>query len=186
MNHTTNTYDWFFAPTRIKADSYQEDTNAIASKNVLTRQTASLTAGCSDTLNPAAAMADQPGMIAMGGYGQPGSGCKVDENTELRWGIEGAHRQKGPKQMWARPFATTPFMSGGDPLAVDDESGLIRSAPPRNRKDASTIMDKMIPNFYQPLIPVKASDYKDVNHWVEQWTRGGDATRLIPQTRVSE
>ena len=68
-------------------------------------------------------------------------------------------------------------------MAVDDESGLIRSAPPRNRKDASTIMDKMIPNFYQPLIPVKADDYKNVNHWVETWTRGGDATRLVPQVR---
>ena len=44
-------------------------------------------------------------------------------------------------------------------------------------------MDKMNPNYYQPLIPVKSSDYKDVNHWVEQWTRGGDATRLMSQTR---
>jgi hypothetical protein len=47
-------------------------------------------------------------------------------------------------------------------------------------------MDKMIPNYYQPLIGVKAADYTNVNHWVEQWTRGGDATRLLPQTRVSE
>jgi hypothetical protein len=184
MNHTTNTYDWFFAPTRIKADSYQTDVNDISSKDSLTRQTAQIESGCSDTLNPAAAMADQPGMIAGGGFGQPG--CKVDENTDLRWGIEGAHRQKGPKQMWARPFATTPFMAGGEPTAVDDESGLIHSAPPRNRKEASTIMDKAIPNFYDPLIPVKLSDYKDVNHWVEQWTRGGDATRLVQQKRVAE
>jgi hypothetical protein len=69
---------------------------------------------------------------------------------------------------------------------VDDESGLIHSAPPRNRKEASTIMDKAIPNFYDPLIPDKLSDYKDVNHWVEQWTRGGDATRLVQQKRVAE
>jgi hypothetical protein len=185
MNQSTNTYDWFFAPTRIKADSYQEDTSAFASKNALTRQTLSLNAGCSDTLNPAAAVADQPGLIARGGFGSPG-GCKIDENTELRWGIEGAHRQKGPKQLWARPFATTPFMGGGEPQAVDSESGLIHSAPPRNRKEASTIMDKAIPNFYQPLLMSKSSAYKDVNHWVEQWTRGGDATRLIPQKRVSE
>lgn len=185
MNHTTNTYDWFFAPTRIKADSYETDTSAIASKDNLTRQTASISAGCSDTLNPASAMADQPGMIAIGGYGQPGGGCKVDENTELRWGIEGAHRQKGPKQIWARPFATTPNLAGGEPMAVDDESGLLRSAPPRNRKENSTIMDKMIPNFYQPLIAYKMNDYKNVNHWVEQWTRGGDATRLVQQNRVA-
>lgn len=185
MNQSTNTYDWFFAPTRIKADSYQQDTNAFADKSALTRQTLSLSAGCSDTLNPAAAVADQPGLIARGGFGMAG-GCKVDENTELRWGIEGAHRQKGPKQLWARPFATTPFMGGGEPQAVDEESGLIRSAPPRNRKEASTIMDKTIPNFYQPLISTKASAYTDVNHWVEQWTRGGDPTRLVQTKRVSE
>jgi hypothetical protein len=185
MNQSTNTYDWFFAPTRIKADSYEEDTKAFASKNALTRQTLDTTAGCSSTLNPAAAVADQPGLIARGGFGSAG-GCKIDENTELKWGIEGAHRQKGPKQLWVRPFATTPFMGGGEPQAVDSESGLIHSAPPRNRKEASTIMDKAIPNFYQPLIPSQVSAYKDVNHWVEQWTRGGDASRLIPQKRVSE
>lgn len=185
MNHSTNTYDWFFAPTRIKADSYQENTNAFADKSALTRQTLDLKAGCSDTLNPAAAVADQPGLIARGGFGMAG-GCKVDENTELRWGIEGAHRQKGPKQLWARPFSTTPFMGGGEPGAVDEESGLIRSAPPRNRKEASTIMDKTIPNYYQPLLQQKADAYHDVRHWVENWTRGGDATRLVPQKRVAE
>jgi hypothetical protein len=46
-------------------------------------------------------------------------------------------------------------------------------------------MDKMIPNFYQPLITYKADDYKNVNHWVEQWTRGGDATRLVTQKRLA-
>jgi hypothetical protein len=176
--------DWFFAPTRIKTDKYQEDVDALKSQNSLTRQTRSLTAGCSDTLNPASAMADQPGMIATGGFGQPGMGCKVDQNTDLLWGMEGAHRQKGPKQLWARPFATTPYLGGGEPQAVDDESGLIRSAPPRNRKEASTIMDKTIPNFFQPLITVKSSEYSNPSNWVESWTRGGDATRLVQTKRV--
>jgi hypothetical protein len=185
MNHTTNTYDWFFAPTRTKADSYQEDTTDFANQSLKSRMTTGLTSGCSDTLNPAVAMADQPGMIAIGGYGQPGSGCKVDENTTLRWGMEGAHREKGPKQHWARPFATTPYLGGGEPGAVDDESGLIRSAPPRGRKENTTIMDRSIPNYYQPLLASKASAYTDVNHWVEQWTRGGDSTRILDQTRSS-
>jgi hypothetical protein len=176
--------DWFFAPTRIKTDKVQEDVDALKSQNSLTRQTRSLTAGCSDTLNPAAAMADQPGMIAMGGFGQPGLGCKVDQNTDLLWGMEGAHRQKGPKQLWARPFATTPYLGGGEPQAVDDESGLIRSAPPRNRKEASTIMDKTIPNFFQPLIGIKSSEYSNPSNWVESWTRGGDATRLVQTKRI--
>jgi len=182
---TSNTVDWFYAPTRVKSDKYEEAAKNVADTSNLTRQTASLTAGCSDTLNPAAAMADQPGMIAMGGFGQPGMGCKVDENTELRWGMEGTHRQKGPKQLWARPFATTPNLGGGDPMVVDDESGLLRSAPPRNRKEASTIMDKAIPNFYQPLIDIKKSEYSNPTNWVEGWTRGGDATRLVDTKRVA-
>ena len=186
MNQTTNTYDWFFAPTRVKADTYQEDTSAFANESARSYRTMSVTAGCSDTLNPAAAMADQPGMIAMGGHGQPGGGCKVDENTQLRWGMEGAHREKGPKQMWARPFATTPFLGGGEPTAVDDESGLIRAAPPRGRKENTTIMDRAIPNFYQPLISAKASAYTDVNHWIEQWTRGGDSTRVVQTKRDAQ
>lgn len=181
---STNAVDWFFAPTRIKMDAVQQDVDAIKSQTGLTRQTLSLSSGCSDTLNPAAAMADQPGMIARGGFGQPGQGCKVDQNTDLLWGMEGAHRQKGPKQLWARPFATTPYLGGGEPQSVDDESGLIRSAPPRNRKEASTIMDKTIPNFFQPLIGVKASEYSNPTNWVEGWTRGGDATRLVQTKRM--
>jgi hypothetical protein len=93
---------------------------------------------------------------------------------------------KGPKQLWARPFATTPNLSGGDPMVVDDESSLMQSAPPRNRKEASTIMDKVIPNFFQPLIDIKKSEYSNPTNWVEGWTRGGDATRLVQQKRGVE
>jgi hypothetical protein len=121
---------------------------------------------------------------AVGGFGQPGTGCKVDENTQLRWGSPNAWREKGPKQLWARPFSTTPYLGGGEPTAVDDETGLIHSAPPRNTKEASTIMDKTIPNFYQPLIDIKKSEYSNPNNWVESWTRGGDATRLVQTKRV--
>lgn len=183
---TTNTVDWFFAPTRIKSDKYEEASKDFGNQSALTRQTLGLSAGCSDTLNPASAMADQPGMIAMGGYGQPGSGCKVDENTELRWGIPGAWRMKGPKQLWSRPFATTPNLGGGEPQAVDDESGLIHSAAPRNRKEASTVMDKAIPNFYQPLISIKKAEFSNPTNWVEGWTRGGDASRLVQTKRVAD
>jgi hypothetical protein len=186
MNVSATSYDWFFAPTRTKVDTYQTDTTAFENKSAASRATMSVGSGCSDTLNPAVAMADQPGMIAIGGYGQPGGGCKVDENTQLQWGLEGAHRQKGPKQQWARPFATTPFLGGGEPQAVDDESGLIRSAPPRGKKESTTIMDRAIPNYYQPLLSGKKAAYEDVNHWIEQWTRGGDATRTVQMKRPSE
>jgi len=182
---STNVLDYFFAPTRIRSDEYDQASKQFGNQSALTRQTLSTDAGCSATLNPAAAMADQPGMVATGGFGHPGA-CKIDENSELRWGTPGAWRQKGPKQLWARPFATTPNLGGGDPAVVNDESGLIFSAPPRNRKEASTIMDKAIPNFYQPLISTKASEYSNPTNWVEGWTRGGDATRLVQTKRVSE
>lgn len=179
---TTNVLDYFFAPTRIRSDEYDQASKNFGNQSTLTRQTLSTDSGCSDTLNPASAMADQPGMIARGGFGNPG-GCKIDENTELRWGTPGAWKQKGPKQLWARPFATTPNLGGGDPGVVDDESGLIFSAPPRNRKEASTIMDKAIPNFYEPLISTKQSEYSNPSNWVESWTRGGDSTRLVQTKR---
>jgi len=182
---STNTLDWFFAPTRIRSDEYDQAAKQFANQSALTRSTSSTDAGCSATLNPAAAMADQPGLVPQSGFGNPG-GCKIDENTELRWGIPGAWKQKGPKQLWARPFATTPNLGGGDPSVVGDESSLIFSEPPRNRKEASTIMDKAIPNFYQPLISIKSSEYSNPSNWVEGWTRGGDATRLVQTKRVTE
>jgi hypothetical protein len=182
---TTNTTDWFFAPTRIKSDNYESSAQSFKDTSYRSRQTLDVGSGCSDTLNPAVAMADQPGMIAGRGQGMPGTGCKVDENTDLRWGIPGAWRQKGHKQLWSRPFATTPNLGGGEPTAVDDESKLIHSAIIRNRKESNSIMDKAIPNYYDPLIPIKAAEYKNASNWVESWTRGGDATRLVQTNRVS-
>lgn len=183
---TTNNVDWFYAPTRIVSDKYDEASKTFANNAGLTRATASLTAGCSDTLNPAAAMADQPGMIARGGFGSAGAGgCKVDDNTELRWGTPGAWRHKGRHQLWSRPFATTPNLGGGEPEAVDHESDLIHSAPPRTRKEANTIMDKVIPNFFEPLITQKQSEHTNPTNWIYDWTRGGDATRLVQQKRVA-
>jgi len=184
---STNPVEWFFANTRQGVDDTRVNARTFANTNALTRQTGAVDSGCSDTMNPAVAMADQPGMIATGGYGQPGMGCKVDDNTALLWGAEGAWRVKGPKQLWARPFSTTPYLGGGEPTAVDDESTLIHSQLQRTPKDVSTIMDKAIPNYYQPLLASKQADYQDVNKWVEVdgWTRGGDPTRLIQSKRVA-
>lgn len=179
---TTNSVDWFYAPTRLVSDKYEEASKTFANNSGLTRATASLTAGCSDTLNPASAMVDQVGMIASAGFGS--AGCKVDENTELRWGMPGAWRHKGKHQLWSRPFATTPNLGGGEPAAVEDESKLIFSAPPRNRKEASTIMDKAIPNFFDPLIPQKSAEYSNPQNWIYDWTRGGDSTRLVQTKRL--
>ena len=74
---STNSVDWFNAPTRIRSDEYDTAAKTVGNTSTLTRQTTGMGSACSDTLNPASAMADQPGMIAMGGFGQPGGGCAV-------------------------------------------------------------------------------------------------------------
>jgi len=92
---------------------------------------------------------------------------------------------KGPKQLWIRPFPTTPNMGRGRQAdSVGDESSLIHAQLQRTKKEASTIMDKTIPNYYQPLIPVKQSEHGNPNNWIQSWTWGGDSTRLIKKTRV--
>jgi hypothetical protein len=47
-------------------------------------------------------------------------------------------------------------------------------------------MDKAIPNFYQPLISLKSSEYSNPHNWIEAWTRGGAPTRLVQTQRVEE
>jgi hypothetical protein len=180
---STNSLDYFYAPTRIRSDEYSEAQQNIGSTSALTRQTTAIGSGCSDTLNPAAAMADQPGFIATGGFG--GLGCKVDESTDLKWGIPGAWRQKGKHELWARPFATTPNLGGGDQSKVNDESYLIHSALIKNRKEANTIMDSTFPGFFAPLLDLQATEFKNPHNWVQEWTWGGDSTRLV-QTKRTE
>ena len=45
-------------------------------------------------------------------------------------------------------------------------------------------MDKAIPNFFDPLIEQKSSEHSNPSNWIYDWTRGGDATRLIQTKRV--
>jgi hypothetical protein len=141
--------------------------------------------GCSGTMNPASTAAESVGLIPTAGYGMAAGGCTVDLNTELTWGVPGGHREKGPKQLWARPFTTTPNLGGGNPADVDHESQLIQSASIRNRKETNTISDKTIPHFFSPLLEEKAEEQRDTSNWIEGWTRGGDNTRLIPVKRVA-
>jgi hypothetical protein len=180
---STNTVDWFFANTRGNVDQSHIADQNFANDAALGRQT-SLFGDCSGTLSPASAMADQPGMIARGGYGM-GAPCEIDTNSDLRWGDSEGLRVKGPKQLWIRPFSTTPNLGRGrEAGSVEDESSLIHAQLQRAKKEASTIMDKTIPNYYQPLIPVKQSEYSNPNNWVQNWTWGGDSSRLVKKTRV--
>jgi len=185
---STNTVDWFFASTRGNMDQSHVAEHTFANEAAVGRQTSLFGGGdCTGALSPANAMADQPGMIARGGYGLLGAGCEVDTNTNLRWGDVDGLRVKGPKQLWIRPFPTTPNLGRGrEAGTVNDESSLIHAQLQRAKKEASTIMDKTIPNYYQPLIAVKQSEYSNPNNWVQSWTWGGDSTRLIKKTRVGE
>ena len=178
----TNLLDWFYAPTRSRADAV--NSGDIANTNAQSRISSQIDSGCSSSMNPASVAAQSVGLIPQAGYGMAG-GCAVDLNTELRWGMDGARRQKGPKQLWARPFSTTPNLGGGDPSEVDVESELIQSAIIRNRKETNTVSDKTIPNYFDPLLDEKMDEYKNTDNWVEAWTRGGDNTRLKKIKRVS-
>ena len=180
---STTVLDWFFAPTRGKNDKV--NTGDIANTNAQSYANSRVDSSCGGSMNPASTAAESVGLIPTAGYGMAGGGCTVDLNTDLKWGIEGAHRQKGPKQLWARPFVTTPNLGGGSPGEVDTETTLIQSASIRNRKETNTISDKTIPHYFSPLIEDKVADFKDPDNWVEPWTHGGDNTRLIQLKRVS-
>jgi hypothetical protein len=182
---STNTVDWFYASTRGNMDQSHVADQNFANDAAMGRQTSFFGGDdCSGALSPASAMADQPGMIARGGYGM-GPGCEIDRNSDLRWGDAEGLRVKGPKQLWIRPFSTTPNLGRGRQAdSVGDESTLIHAQLQRARKEASTIMDKTIPNYYQPLIPVKQTEFDNPNNWIQSWTWGGDSTRLVKKTRV--
>lgn len=129
--------------------------------------------------------AEYVGLIPNGGYGNSaGGGCEIDKQTELLWGDPATVKFKGPKQLFQRPWATTPFMGGGDPDAVPDESKLIFGHSTANRKSIQTVTDKQFPVF-EPLIAEKESDIPDHNFFVEPFLRGGFASRLVPKTRIS-
>jgi len=138
--------------------------------------------GCGNTsgLNVAA---EHPGMIPQGGYGNTPGGCGIDDQTDLLWGAPGTARFKGPKQVFARPFATTPNLALGSIEHIDDQSRAIFGHSTANRKSIQTVTDKQFPVF-EPLIQERADDIPENNYFVEPFLRGGQASRLIPRTRV--
>jgi hypothetical protein len=130
------------------------------------------------------AAAEYFGLGPRGNLGnQPEGGCKVDTQTSLLWGDPATVRLKGPKQLFERPFATTPFLGGGDPDAVKDENRVKYGYSNANRKSVQTVMDKQWPVF-TPLIPEKEADIPESNYFVEPFLRGGFSSRLVPKTRI--
>jgi len=128
--------------------------------------------------------ASAPGLIPRGNFGNsPEGGCGIDIQSDLLFGAPGTARIKGPKQVFARPFATTPFLGLGTIEGIDDQSRATFGHSTANRKSIHTVTDKQFPVF-QPLLPEKESDIAENNYFVEPFLRGGFASRLVPSVRV--
>ena len=128
--------------------------------------------------------AGNPGMIPRGNFGNsPEGGCAIDTHTDLLWGAPGTARTKGPKQTFARPFATTPFLGLGTIEGIDDQNKVMFGHSTANRKSIQTVTDKQFPVF-EPLIPEKQADIAENNYFVEPFLRGGLSARLVPKVRV--
>jgi len=124
------------------------------------------------------------GLIPRGNIGnQPEGGCSVDTQTALMWGDPATVKFKGPKQVFQRPFPTTPFLGMGDLESIPEQNKLIYGYSTPNRKSIQTVMDKQWPVF-QPLIPEKEADIPESNFFVEPFLRGGFSSRLVPKVRI--
>jgi hypothetical protein len=124
------------------------------------------------------------GLIPKGNFGNsPEGGCAIDTQSQLLFGDPGSARLKGPKQVFQRPFATTPFLGMGTIEGIDDQSRVMFGHNTANRKSIATVTDKPFPVF-EPLIPEKQADIPENNYFVEPFLRGGMASRLIPRQRI--
>lgn len=167
----------FFAPTR-QGEAARDPQHLHREVNPHARPS-----GCGDAwaLNN---VTGNPGLIPKGNFGNsPEGGCAIDLQSDLLFGAPGTARTKGPKQVFARPFATTPFLGLGSIEGIDDQSRVMFGHSTANRKSIQTVTDKQFPVF-EPLIPEKAADIPESNYFVEPFLRGGMASRLIPRHRV--
>lgn len=124
---------------------------------------------------------DNPGMVPQLGYSSTGS--NIDTQSDLLWGAPGTARTKGGKQLFSRPFATTPNLGMGSVENIPDQSKVIFGHSTANRKSIQTVTDKQFPVF-EPLLPEKEADIAENNYFVEPFLRGGLSSRMIPRIRV--
>jgi hypothetical protein len=131
-------------------------------------------------------MAGNPGMVGKGNYGNsPEGGCAIDTHTDLLFGAPGTARQKGPKQVFPRPWATTPFLGLGTLDGIDDQNKIVYGHATANRKSIQTVTDKQFPVF-APLIPEVLDDYSEYSKAVGKVLPGGwgYASTLEKKNRV--
>jgi hypothetical protein len=130
------------------------------------------------------AAAEYVGLIPQGNYGNsPEGGCAIDTQTSLLFGDPATVRMRGPKQLFQRPFPTTPFLGMGTIDGIPDQNKVVFGHSTANRKSIQTVTDKQFPVF-QPLIQEKVDDIPENNYFVEPFLRGGFASRNVPKTRI--
>jgi hypothetical protein len=130
------------------------------------------------------AAAEYVGLVPRGNFGNsPEGGCGIDTQTELLFGDPATARLKGPKQLFQRPFPTTPFLGLGTLEGIPEQNKIVYGHSTANRKSVQTVTDKQFPVF-QPLIEERVADIPENNYFVEPFLRGGFATRLVPNTRI--
>jgi hypothetical protein len=118
-------------------------------------------------------VAGNPGLIGRGNYGNsPEGGCGIDIQTELLFGLPGTSRQPGPKQSFARPWATTPNLGKGSVEDIPDENKVKFGHSTANRKSIQTVTDKQFPVF-APLIPELLSDFSEYSQKLWTFHPGG-------------
>ena len=128
-------------------------------------------------------IAATPGLVPKGSYGNTPGGCAIDTQTSLLFGIPGTTRVKGTKQIFQRPFATTPNLGKGSLDETDAETNLLHGYATANRKSINTVTDKQFP-YFAPLLDEKQEDFTEYTHAVGPFDRGGSPTRASNKTRV--
>jgi hypothetical protein len=117
-------------------------------------------------------VAGNPGMIPKGNYGNsPEGGCAANTSNDLWFGAPGTARLKGPKQVFPRPWATTPFLGLGTLEGIEDQNKVVFGHSTANRKSIQTVSDKQFPVF-QPLLPELQDDYSEYSQNVATSGRG--------------
>jgi hypothetical protein len=125
-----------------------------------------------------------PGLIPRGNFGNsPEGGCGIDTQSDLLWGAPGTAKVKGPKQVFPRPFATTPFLGLGNIEGIEDQNRVVFGHSTANRKSIHTVTDKQFPVF-TPLIQDKKDDMVNDNYFIEPWVRGGIPASSLHSHRI--
>ena len=136
--------------------------------------------GCEPT-QPATIALNQPITQFKDGYGYIGQkGCLVNNDSTLRKGSEITH-DKGPQQLFERPFLTVPYMGRGigDPCT---ETGLKEGVDTGQKRQCNTLAGVSIHHHFTPLVKCLKNNIQDPKHIVpevnrEDWIRGGYPSR---------